>query len=105
MVDVRDVCNLGDEDLAARRERLRRELAPHARAREALPDGVALRFDATSEMRKALEAFVAFERGCCSGLDFALHERGEVLQLAIRGIASDAAILAELGAPEAGDEP
>lgn len=100
MVDVRDVCSLDEEELAARRETLQRELAPHARAREALPDGVALRFDATPGLRKALETFVAFERDCCPGLDFALHEQGSSLRLEIRGIAPDAAIFAELDTSE-----
>jgi len=99
MIDVRDACNLGDDELEARRETLRRELAPHARAREALPDGVALRFDATPAIRAALDEFVRFERGCCPGLGFTVRGGDGALRLEIRGVASDAPIFEAVGAP------
>jgi hypothetical protein len=103
MTDVRKSCRLSDDAFEARRATLRRQLAPHARFREALPDGVALGFEATPDLRAALDDLVAFERECCPGLGFALRERGGVLRLEVRGVAADAPILADLGAPPLAD--
>jgi len=69
MTDVREICNLSDEDLEARRAELAGGLIPKARARKNLSDGVVFSFDATPELRDELNAFVAFEGECCPTLD------------------------------------
>ncbi len=95
MSDIREICNLSDEELEARRRELREELVPHVRRRTALLDGVALAFDSTPERRRALEDFVVFERDCCPGLRFALREEGAALLLEIRGIDPEASVFLE----------
>jgi hypothetical protein len=102
MADVRAICTLSDEALAARRRALREELGPHVRGRTALADGVELRFDATPARRRQLEAFVDFERSCCPGLGFALREAGGSLHLAIHGLDPGAPLLEGVSGP---DEP
>ena len=92
MSDIREICNLSDEELDARRRELRAELLPHVQRRGALPDGVALTFEATSDRRRALEDFVAFERGCCPGLRFALREDDGALTLEIHGLDPEASL-------------
>lgn len=99
MSDIREVCNLSDEEFEARRQELREELVPHVRSRAALPDGAVLAFDATPERRRALEDFVAFERRCCAGLRFALREERGAIQLEIRGVDPESSGFLE-GAPE-----
>ncbi len=97
MTDIRAICNLSDEELAARRKELREELVPQARGREELSDGLALLFDATPEMREDLDAFVVFERECCPGLDFSVRDAPGALRLEIRGIDPGASVFAGLG--------
>jgi hypothetical protein len=94
MDELRETCTLSDEELAARRLRLREELAPHVRGRRVLADGVELTFEASAERRRDLEAFVAFERGCCPGLGFGLREEQGSLRLAIHGLDPRASVLA-----------
>lgn len=99
MSDIREICSLSDEELEARQKELREELVPHIRSRAALPDGVALAFDATPDCRRQLEDFLAFERGCCAGLRFALREKGSAIQLEIRGLDPESSVFME-AAPE-----
>ena len=98
MTDIRAICNLSDEDLEARRAQLREGLFPQARGREELPDGLVLLFDETPEMRDELDAFVAFERECCPGLDFSVRDASGALRLEIRGIDPRASVFAGIGA-------
>ena len=86
MTDIRAICNLTDEQFAARQKELRAGLFAQARRREELSDGLALYFDASREMRWELEALVAFERKCCPSLDFLVSDSSEALRLEIRGI-------------------
>ena len=84
MTEIRAICNLSDEDLEARRAQLREGLVSKARGREELSDGLALRFDATPELREELDAFISFERKCCPGLDFSVRDESGALRLEIR---------------------
>lgn len=97
MTDIREICSLSDEDLEARRAQLREHLVPQVRGGEELSDGLALLFDATPEMRVELDAFVAFERECCSGLGFSLHDASGALRLEIRGIDPRASVFSDIG--------
>ncbi|MBW2292515.1 MAG: hypothetical protein JRG89_11040 [Deltaproteobacteria bacterium] len=97
MTSIRNNCNLSDEQYAARREELREGLMPLARGREHLSDGLALLFDSSAEMREKLEAFVAFERECCPGLGFSVHDAPRALRLEIHGIDPDASAFAGVG--------
>jgi hypothetical protein len=99
MSDIREICNLSDEEFHARRRQLRAELLPHVRRRSALPNGVALAFEATPDRRRALEDFVAFERGCCPGLRFALREGDGALHLEIHGLDPDANVFTAAESP------
>ena len=97
MSDVRACCNLSDADFEARRTELHSKLLPLARGREELPDGLAVLFDATPRMREELDAFVAFERECCPGLDFSVQDRSGALRLEIHGIDPRASVFAGVG--------
>lgn len=100
MSDIRKICSLSDEELEARRQELREELLPHVRSRAALTDGLVLGFDATPERRRQLEDFVAFERGCCAGLRFALREADDAIQLEIHGLDPDSSVFMETASEE-----
>ena len=58
MSEIRTSCNLSDGDFEARRAELRAGLLPQARGREALPNGLALLFDATPELRQELSLYL-----------------------------------------------
>lgn len=96
MTDIREICQLSDEDLEARRVDLGRRLAPELRGRRNLSDGVILSFDATSEMREELSAFVAFESECCLSLNFSVSEAAGELELEMRGIDPSAVFFADV---------
>ena len=102
MTDIRAICNLSDEELAARRKDLRQELVPKARGREELANGLAIFFDGSPETRAELEAFVEFERECCPGLDFSVRDASGALRLELRGIDPKTNVFAGVG--EAGQE-
>lgn len=103
MTDIRNICQLSDEDLEARRVDLGRRLAPKLRGRRNQSDGVTLSFDATPEMREELDAFVAFESECCPSLNLSLSEATGELQLEMRGIDPSAELFADEGLAAASD--
>ncbi len=85
-----DVCSLPSDELRDRVAMVRRELLPHVKRREALANGVGLEFEHTLAMQKTLEDFVAFERECCSGLEWKLRRpSSRVLRLDVQGLAPD----------------
>ncbi len=98
MTEIRAICDLSDEAFEARRAQLREGLVSKARGREELSDGLALRFDATPELREELDAFISFERKCCPGLDFSVRDESAALRLEIRGIDPEASLFAGIGA-------
>ena len=51
MTDIRAICNLNDEEFAARRKELREGLMPLVLSRENLSDGLELFFDASTPIR------------------------------------------------------
>jgi hypothetical protein len=95
-----ETCNLSDEAFEARRRLLREQWVPHIRSREALSDGVAFTFEATRERRRALDDFVAFERGCCPSLRFTRHEAAGTLRLEIHGLDPEVNLFSEAGRGE-----
>jgi hypothetical protein len=95
--DIREVCNLPDEELEARRARVSQELFAFVRNREELPGGLALYFDETPEMRERLDEFVAAERVCCAGIDWSVRSGSGALRLEISGIDPTSAAFAEIG--------
>lgn len=102
MTEIRAICNLSDEEFTARRKELREGLMPLVRGREKLSDGLALFFDASTPIREELEAFVAFERECCPGLGFSVHDTPGALRLEIRGVDPNASLFAGAGAETGG---
>ena len=97
MTDIRAICSLSDEELAARRKELQEGLLSVVRGREELSEGLALLFDATPERREELESFVAFERECCSDVDWSVRDVDGALRLEIRGIDPRTGVFAEIG--------
>ncbi len=67
-------CSLPPQTLEARRQQLSQTLMPKVSEQRELPDGVAFRLPAGE--RAAAEAFIAFERGCCSFADYAIRDDG-----------------------------
>ena len=63
-------CSLPQDKLAARRAQLERELRPRITATRVLPDGVAFQLPASEH--DAAQAFIDYERGCCSFASFAI---------------------------------
>ncbi len=93
-----DVCGLPSDQLRDRVAMIRRDILPHVTRREALADGVALEFEHTPAMQKTLEDLVAFERECCSGLEWTLHRpSSRPLRLDVQGLAPDSDFFRVLG--------
>lgn len=72
-----DLCTLTEEQLAERRTWVEREIAPHARRRLKLDDGVAWEFDASPQTRERLEHLAELERRCCGPADLSFAVRSE----------------------------
>src|SRR4029450_3611579 len=80
-----EVCSLPPDALRDRLATIRSEFAPQGRRRETLRDGLAWEFGA--EMREKLEALVALERECCSGLDWRIvGAPGGCVRVEVRGL-------------------
>lgn len=86
--EIRKICSLDEAAFAARRKELLAGFIEHIVSKEALPDGIAFHFARSPAQRTELEDFVAFERECCSGIDFEILDRGETLRLEVRGFAA-----------------
>lgn len=95
-----NLCTLSPEELRERSLSLRRDLMPLVKRASRLPGdaGLALDFDASVGRREQLDELVAFERQCCSGLDWNLTElaAGGVLRLTITGLAPGAPLFETL---------
>ena len=94
----RTLCSLDDEQLEARRARVRAEILPQVAKSERIDGGFAVEIPATRELRERLEALVALERRCCAGVDWTLREIPEAgrLRLEVRGLDPDSALLGAL---------
>lgn len=97
MTEISEVCNLSARDREIRRKELRDGLVSKAHGKEAMPDGLALFFDATAEMRSELDAFVAFENQCCPGLGFSVRDAPGGLRLEITGVDPGAGFFTSIG--------
>jgi len=91
-------CRLSAEQLAARRDSLLLGLADHAVQRTPLPSGMRLRFEATAERMRQIDAVVRRERECCPFLEFrvGLALGGSALTLDVTGPDGTAGLLADL---------
>ena len=89
-------CTLSPETLAARKAGLLPALAREAEAREEIPDGLRLRFDANHLQR--IVAVVDAERQCCRFLRFDLTVEPDLgaVWLALSGPAGTKEFLAAL---------
>jgi hypothetical protein len=67
-----------------------------ATGREALPDGLRLRFPASPSLAGALARLAAAEADCCRFFDFTLQLDGEALTLTVRAPEGAEAMLADL---------
>jgi len=80
-------CSLSSAELEDRLEMIRKEILPHVRRTEHLPDGRAWEFGETPGMRAKLEQWVELERRCCGGLDWKLERLPSGrLRLAVLGV-------------------
>ena len=91
-------CTLTPAQHAADRDTLLTGLADHAVERTSLPSGIRLRFDATAERMRQIDAVVRRERECCPFLDFhvGLALGGSALTLDVTGPEGTDQMLAEL---------
>ena len=91
-------CTLSAQQLTAERETLLLGLADHAVQRTPLPQGMRLRFPATAERMRQIDAVVRRERECCPFLEFrvGLALGGSSLTLDVTGPDGTATLLAEL---------
>ena len=90
-------CSLSAEQLDAQRESLLPGLADHAVQRTPLPDGIRLRFPATAERMRQIDAVVRRERACCPFLAFRVgFALGSSLTLDVTGPEGTSSLLAEL---------
>jgi hypothetical protein len=91
-------CSLSAAQLADQRETLLLGLADHAIERTPLPSGMRLRFPATDERMRQIDAVVRRERECCPFLEFRLGLAlgGSSLTLDVTGPEGTAALLADL---------
>ena len=80
-------CSLSADQLAAERETLLPGLADHAVQRTPLPGGMRLRFRATAERMRQIDAVVRRESECCPFLDFRVRLAlgGSALTLDVTG--------------------
>jgi len=92
-----DVCSLPDAERLERSAMFRSVIFPHVTHREALANGWALEFDYTAAMQETLDAFVAFERGCCGVLTWTVVRRSDrVLRLSIEGLPPNSPFFLEM---------
>ena len=91
-------CTLSAQQLTAERETLLLGLADHAVQRTPLPKGMRLRFSATAERMRQIDAVVRRERECCPFLEFRLGLAlgGSSLTLDVTGPDGTATLLAQL---------
>jgi hypothetical protein len=91
-------CTLSAEQLIAGRDTLLLGLADHAVERTTLPNGVRLRFRATAERMRQIDAVVRRERECCPFLEFrvGLPLGGSALTLDVSGPEGTTSLLADL---------
>lgn len=90
-------CTLSAAQLAADRDTLLPGLADHAVERTPLPSGLRLRFRATAERLRQIDAVVRRERACCAFLEFRVGlPLGGSLTLDVSGPEGTASLLEEL---------
>jgi hypothetical protein len=99
------VCSLSPEAIQARKADLLPGLFRRAVASEALPNGVRLQFDASSEALQAIASTIDAERQCCRFLRFELTIEPDAgpIWLTLTGPSGTAEFLSAmsaLGAPE-----
>jgi hypothetical protein len=95
--DIREICDLSEEDQNGRIEFLREGLFTLVRRREERPDGLAVFFDDTPQIRAQLDEFVAFERNCCSSIGWSVDHTPEGLRLEISGVDPRSDVFATTG--------
>ena len=89
-------CSLSADQLEAQRESLLLGLADHAVHRAPLPSGMRLRFPATAERMRQIDAVVRHERECCPFLEFRVGLAANSLTLDVTGPEGTASLLAQL---------
>ena len=90
-------CSLSAEQLDSQRESFLLGLADHAVQSTPLPSGLRLRFPATAERMRQIDAVVRRERECCPFLEFRVGlALGNSLTLDVTGPDGTAGLLAQL---------
>ena len=100
-VSITIACTLSPAELFAQRENLLPGLAAHAVQQSPLPRGMRLRFSATAERMRQIEAVVRREQACCPFLEFhvGLALGGSSLTLDVTGPDGTGQLLADLLQP------
>ncbi len=75
------VCALPADAIGPRKEKVRVDFLPYVLGHETSADKVIWRLEGSDEIRSKLEEFVAFERECCSGLDFHIDGQSDASEL------------------------
>lgn len=98
---VRQMCSLPTDALQDRLAMIRREILPHVKRTEMLPNGFICEFDRHSDLQAKLEDLVVFERTCCGGLAFDLQSLPDAntLRLTVIGADPHSGIFEPFGGP------
>jgi len=100
------VCSLSRAELEDRLAMIRKEILPHVKRTEDLPDGRAWEFEENPGMRAKLEQWVELERRCCGGLDWKLERLpSNQLRLAVLGAELGSGFFELLAEPAKAAEP
>lgn len=98
---VRQMCSLSADELQDRLAMIRRDILPHVKRTEVLPNGFICEFDQHAEFQSKLEDLVALERTCCGGLTFDLQSLpgANTLRLTVTGADPHSGIFEPFGGP------
>ena len=96
--ELRKMCTLSDNQLAARLAEIRKDILPHVHKSEAVEDGYDLELSDVPGLRAKIERVITLERECCEGLQFELSDAPQPgqLHLEIRGVNPQAQTLSQL---------
>ena len=93
-----DVCSLPPDEFRDRLAMIRSEIFLHVKRAEKLPDGFAVEFDRSRDIRAKLERLVKLEQECCKSLRWSLQESPDsgTLRLVVQGMDPRSGLLESL---------
>ncbi|MBL4790284.1 MAG: hypothetical protein JKY60_15030 [Kordiimonadaceae bacterium] len=94
-----DICSLPPTDKQSRLDFFRRDLLPHVKQTETLPDGRAWIFNFSDDLSQKLDDLVIFERQCCSGVTWEIDRdvNAKTIRLSLTGIDPHSKFFDQLG--------